>query len=78
MAAFTEDHVSVSVRLTTNPDGTRHAYLNGSSYAADGTHLRDFPETEVTGALTPTQQQEAIDLLNAAVAYLKGQWQITP
>lgn len=76
MATFTEDHVSVSVRLTTNPDGSRHAYVNGSSYAADGTHLRDMPETEVTASLTAGQQQEAIDLLNAAVAWLKSAYSI--
>lgn len=76
MAAFTEDHVSVSVQLATNADGSHHAYMTGSSYAADGTHIRDFPETEVTASLNTTQQNEAIDLLNAAVAYLKSVWTI--
>lgn len=78
MATFTEDHVSVSVRLARNADGSSHAFLNGSSYDASGQHIRDFPETEVTSALTAAQQQEALDLLNAAVAYVKSQFSITP
>lgn len=76
MATFTEAKVAVTVTLATNEDGSKHAYLTGVSYAADGTRLRDFPETEVTAALNATQQQEAVDLLNAAVAYLKSQWSI--
>lgn len=76
MATFTEHHVSVAVQLVTNPDGSKHAFLTASSYDAAGNHIRDLGETEVTGALNPTQQAEALDLLAAAEAYVKSLWGI--
>lgn len=76
MATFSEHHVSVVVFLRQDPDGSKHAVLQGSSFAADGTRIRNLGETEVTANLTPAQQAEAIDLLNAAEAYLKSLWGI--
>lgn len=76
MATLTESTVAVSVQLVTAVDGSKHAYVTGSSFDANGVHLRDMGETEVTQALTPTQQQAALTLLNAAEAWLKSQWDI--
>lgn len=76
MATLTEDHVAVQVTLTVATDGSKHCFVQGQSYDAANDQLRSMPQTEVTSALTPTQVNEALDLLNAAVAWLKGQWSI--
>lgn len=77
MASFTETSVSVSVHLEVYADGSKHVFIDGTSWdSAGAVPLRHFPLTEVTASLTATQQNEALDLVNAATAYIKSLWGI--
>jgi len=75
MATLTETSVRVVVELVRGPDG-QAAYLTGQSFDAQGRQLRSADKADVTPALTPTQQQAALTLLDAAEAYLKSTWEI--
>jgi hypothetical protein len=76
MATFTETGVSVSVHLNVDADGTRHVVLEGWSHDASGLVMRSLPMADVTASLTAAQRNEALDLVNAAAAYLKALWGI--
>lgn len=76
MAVLTEDHVKVTVTLSVFEDGTRHAFVEGTSYDAAGNALRSIPTRDVTTSLNATQQQAAQALLDAATAYIKAQFDI--
>lgn len=77
MAVLTEDHVKVNVTLAVFADGTRHAFVDGTSFDVDGNPLRNIPTVDVTDQLNATQQQAALTLLNAAEAYVKGRFNIS-
>lgn len=76
MATFTESSVSVAVHLTVDADGTKHVLVEGASHDPTGLVLRSLPATDVTASLTTAQRNEALDLVNAATAYLKSLWGI--
>ncbi len=76
MATFTEASVSVAVHLSVDADGTRRVLVEGASHDLTGLLLRSLPATDVTASLTTTQRNEALDLVNAAAAYLKALWGI--
>lgn len=68
--------VSVAVHLSVDADGTRHVLVEGASHDPTGLVLRSLPATDVTASLTTAQKNEALDLVNAAAAYLKVLWGI--
>ena len=74
MATFTE--VSVAVQISVDADGTKHVLVEGASHDATGLVLRSLPATDATASLTTAQRSEALDLVNAAAAYLKALWGI--
>lgn len=76
MATFVEAAVSVAVHLSVDADGTKHVLIEGSSHDGSGLAIRSLPATDVTGSLTAAQRNEALDLVNAATAYLKALWGI--
>lgn len=76
MATLTETGVRVVIEIVRGPEG-QALYVTGNSYDAAGHVLRYNEKEDVTAALNPTQQTEALDLLNAAEAYLKSKWSIS-
>ena len=76
MATFVETTVAVAVHLTVEADGTKRVWVEGSSRDASGLVLRSLPMADVTASLTAAQRNEALDLVNAATAYLKAMWGI--